>query len=90
VSTLRKFQALLVLAVIAAPAGLAMTRVVSPEWSNISALAGLSVSLVCVFCMALLRCPKCHHQLGLSEVAREFRSDSCPHCGFDLASRDRS
>jgi predicted RNA-binding Zn-ribbon protein involved in translation (DUF1610 family) len=83
---LRKFQALLVLAVIAAPAGLALTRIVPPDWSQISALTGISISLVCVFSMALLRCPKCHHLLGLSEVAREFRSDSCPHCGFDLRS----
>jgi hypothetical protein len=84
VSTLRKFQALLAVALIAAPAGLILTWYVPPGWTNISALAGLFLSLVCVFGMALLRCPDCHHLLGLSEAAREFQSNACPKCGRDL------
>lgn len=84
VSTLRKFQVLLAVAVIAAPAGLILTRYVPPGWTNVAALAGLLISLVCVFAMAMLRCPKCHHLLGLSEAAREFQSNACPRCGCDL------
>lgn len=83
-STLRKFQALLVVAVIAAPAGLILTWYVPPRWTNVAALAGLFVSLVCVFAMAMVRCPNCRHLLGLSEAAREFGSGACPHCGSDL------
>ncbi|MGH6887867.1 MAG: hypothetical protein ACREHF_01485 [Rhizomicrobium sp.] len=83
-STLRKFQALLAVALIAAPAGLILIWYVPPAWTNVSALAGLFVSLVCVFVMATLRCPKCHQLLGLSEAARELQSNACPHCGYDL------
>jgi uncharacterized protein YbaR (Trm112 family) len=36
--------------------------------------------------MALVRCPHCRHQLGLSEAARELQSHCCPHCGADLRS----
>jgi hypothetical protein len=84
VSTLRKYQALSVVAMLAAPLGLGLTWAVPPAWSNVSAISGLVVSVVCVFAMALLRCPSCHHQLGLGEAAREFQSHCCPHCGADL------
>ena len=87
-SIMRRFQVLLAVAVLAAPAGLALTWFVPPAWSNVSAIAGLSITLLSVFAMALLRCPNCHHQLGLAEAAREFQSEfhahSCPHCGADL------
>jgi uncharacterized membrane protein YccC len=84
VSTLRKYQAFSILAILAAPAGLALTWFVPPAWSNVSALSGLGIALLCVLAMALLRCPSCHQQLGLAEAAREFQSHCCPHCGADL------
>lgn len=84
VSVLRRFQALLVVALIAAPTGLVLTWYVPTAWTNIAALAGLFISLVSVFAMAALRCPNCKHLLGLSEAAREFESKACPHCGCDL------
>jgi uncharacterized membrane protein YccC len=84
VNTLRKYQAFSIVAVLAAPAGLALTWFVPPAWSNVSAISGLLISLVCVFGMALIRCPNCHEQLGLAEAAREFQSHCCPHCGADL------
>ncbi|MGH6878057.1 MAG: hypothetical protein ACREHV_11885 [Rhizomicrobium sp.] len=83
-STLRKFQVLLLIAVLAAPAGLAIARYSPPAWTDGAALAGIAVTLVCVGCMALLRCPNCRHLLGLAEAAHEFQSNACPHCGFDL------
>jgi hypothetical protein len=83
-STLRKYQALSIVAVLAAPAGLALTWFVPPAWSNVSAVSGLAISALGVFAMALIRCPSCHNQLGLAEAAREFQSHCCPHCGADL------
>ncbi|HTT82534.1 MAG TPA: hypothetical protein VMF67_03550 [Rhizomicrobium sp.] len=83
-STLRKYQALSIIAILAAPTGLALTWTVPPAWIDVSALSGLFISLACVAAMALLRCPNCHHQLGLTEAAREFQSHCCPHCGADL------
>jgi hypothetical protein len=84
VSTLRKYQAFSIIAVLAAPAGLGLTWVVPPAWSDVSAISGLFISLVCVFAMGMLRCPSCHHQLGLAEAAQEFQSHCCPRCGADL------
>ncbi|HEY3637609.1 MAG TPA: hypothetical protein VGK90_05600, partial [Rhizomicrobium sp.] len=86
VSTLRKYQAFLIIAVLAAPAGLALTWFVPPFWSNIAAVCGLLITLVSVLSMALLRCPHCRHQLGLGEAAHEFHSHCCPRCGTDLRS----
>jgi anaerobic selenocysteine-containing dehydrogenase len=80
---LRKYQAFLAIAVVAAPAGLAGARIF-PVWSQLSALTGIGVSVICVVIMALLRCPNCHVLLGLSEAAREFQSNCCPNCGVDL------
>jgi uncharacterized membrane protein YccC len=82
---LRKYQAFSIVAMLAAPAGLALTWAVPPAWSNVSAISGLVISALCVFAMAMLRCPNCHHQLGLAEAAREFKSHCCPHCGADLS-----
>jgi hypothetical protein len=85
-STLRKYQAFSIVAILAAPAGLASTWFVPSAWSNFSAITGIAVCVLCVFAMALLRCPHCRHQLGLSEAAREFQSHCCPYCGADLRS----
>jgi hypothetical protein len=84
VSTLRKYQALSIIAVLAAPLGVGLTWAFPPPWSHVAALSGLGVTLLCVFAMAMLRCPHCHQQLGLSEAAREFQSHCCPRCGADL------
>ena len=87
-STLRKYQVLLLVAVTAAPLGLIAARVVSVLfWSWIDGLAGIAVSLTCLAAMALTRCPKCHELLGLEEAAREFQSHCCPYCGIDLRKR---
>ncbi len=83
-STLRKYQALSILAILAAPLGLGLTWAVPPSWSNVSAISGLAISIISVFAMAMLRCPSCHHQLGLAEAAQEFQSHCCPRCGADL------
>ena len=87
-STLRKYQLLLLVAVIAAPLGLTVARLVTVLfWSWIAGLAGIAVSVACVAAMALTRCPKCHTLLGLEEAAREFQSHCCPYCGIDLTRR---
>ncbi|HEX3432279.1 MAG TPA: hypothetical protein VHT03_15500 [Rhizomicrobium sp.] len=87
-STLRKFQILLFLAVIAAPLGLIAARMVTVLfWSWVVGFAGLVISIVSVAAMALTRCPRCHALLGLGEAAREFHSHCCPSCGMDLRKR---
>ena len=87
-STLQKYQTLLVAAVIAAPIGLIIARIVPVLfWGWVSGLAGIVVSVLCVAAMALTRCPKCHALLGLGEAAHEFQSHSCPYCGIDLRTR---
>ena len=87
-STLRKYQVLLLVAVVAAPLGLIVARIVPVLfWSWLSGLAGIVISVICVAAMALTRCPKCHALLGLGEAAHEFQSHSCPYCGVDLRNR---
>lgn len=87
-TTLRKYQALLLVAIVAAPLGLAATWFVKVLfWSWIAGLAGIAVSLVSLGAMALTRCPKCHNLLGLEEATREFQSHCCPYCGIDLTKR---
>jgi hypothetical protein len=87
-STLRKYQILLLVAVAAATLGLIVARIVPVlSWSWIFGLGGIAISLACVAAMALMRCPKCHALLGLEEAAREFHSHCCPYCGVDLSKR---
>ena len=87
-STLRKYQLLLLGAVVSAPLGLIVARVVTVLlWSWIAGVVGIAVSLACLAVMALTRCPKCHTLLGLEEATREFQSHCCPNCGIDLAKR---
>ena len=87
-STLRKYQILLLVAVAAAPLGLVATWFVKVLfWSWIAGLAGIAISLGSLAAMALTRCPKCHTLLGLDEAAREFQSHCCPYCGVDLRKR---
>ena len=87
-STFRKYQVLLLVAVVAAPLGLYLARIVSVlAWSWIAGLIGIAVSLASLAVMALTRCPKCHSLLGLEEAAREFQSHCCPYCGIDLRKR---
>lgn len=87
-STLRKYQALLLVAVVAAPLGLIAARLVTVLlWSWILGLAGIVISIISVAAMALTRCPKCHALLGLGEATREFHSHCCPFCGVDLRKR---
>lgn len=87
-STLRKYQVLLLVAVVAAPLGLIATWLVKVSfWSWIAGLAGIAISLAALTVMALTRCPKCHGLLGLEEATREFQSHCCPYCGIDLTKR---
>ena len=87
-STLRKYQVLLLVAVLAAPLGLIIARIATVLlWSWIAGIAGIAVSLTCLAAMALTRCPKCHTLLGLEEATREFQSHCCPNCGIDLTKR---
>jgi hypothetical protein len=87
-STLRKYQLLLAVAVVAAPLGLIVARMTTVLfWTWVSGLAGIVISVLCVAIMALTRCPKCHALLGLGEAAHEFQSHSCPYCGVDLRTR---
>lgn len=87
-STLRKYQVLLAVAVISAPLGLIVARIVTVlQWSWIAGVAGIAVSLGSLAVMALTRCPNCHTLLGLEEATREFQSHCCPHCGIDLTKR---
>lgn len=79
---------LLAVAVVSAPLGLIIARLVTVlEWSWIAGVAGIAVSLASLVVMALTRCPKCHTLLGLEEAAREFQSHCCPNCGTDLTKR---
>jgi hypothetical protein len=79
---------LLLTAVIAAPLGLTIARIVPVLfWSWTAGLVGIIVSVICVAGMALARCPRCHALLGIAEAAREFQSHRCPFCGVDLRSR---
>lgn len=88
ISTLRKYQVLLLVAVAAAPLGLIVARIVPVLfWSWIAGFAGIIVSLAAVGAMALTRCPNCHALLGIAEAAREFHSHCCPYCGVDLRER---
>lgn len=87
-STLRKYQVLLLVAVVAAPLGLMATWFIKVLfWSWIAGVAGIAFSLASLTVMALTRCPKCHALLGLEEAAREFQSHCCPNCGIDLTKR---
>ena len=87
-STLRKYQVLLLVAVVAAPLGLIVGDFVTVLfWSWVLGLAGIVISIISVVAMALTRCPKCHALLGLGEAAREFHSHCCPFCGIDLRNR---
>ena len=87
-STLRKYLILLAIAVVAAPLGLFVARIVTVLfWSWIAGLAGIAISLACLTAMGLTRCPKCHTLLGLQEAAHEFQSHCCPYCGIDLTTR---
>jgi len=87
-STLRKYQVLLLGAIVAAPLGLMATWIVKVLfWSWMVGVAGIAVSLTCLTVMALTRCPKCHTLLGLEEATREFQSHCCPNCGIDLTKR---
>jgi len=87
-STLRKYQVLLLVAVTAAPLGLIAARIVTVlVWTWLLGLLGIVISVICVAAMALMRCPKCHALLGLDEAAREFHSHCCPYCGVDLTKR---
>ncbi|HLY06785.1 MAG TPA: hypothetical protein VKR31_13665, partial [Rhizomicrobium sp.] len=59
-STLRKYQILLLVAIVAAPLGLMATWFVKVLfWSWIAGIAGLAISLASLGAMALTRCPKC-------------------------------
>jgi hypothetical protein len=87
-STLRKYQILLLAAVTAAPLGLIAARFATVLiWSWLLGLLGIVISIICVAAMALMRCPQCHALLGVAEAAREFHSHCCPYCGVDLRNR---